>query len=250
MAEEFMGANTKQERKPATLRYTTEARVAGYCLAAGAAMVAAHPAQAEIVFTPNHTSMAQGTFFVDLNHDGLIDIAIKDGFFYSSRFPYAYLSAYGRQASNGVAVIVGDSAAALTDNDLVGSDHIFQKKAQMTRDLGIDSGPWKYGFNRCLGVKFLIRGEVHYGWIGFRKANGLHGIITAQFYGWAYETEPNKPIRAGDMGHGEVFSGKPTPPETPEFTVLELLSSGHLGAAELRRRQALASAGQNARSTK
>lgn len=229
-----MKANASEKRNPVTLRSILETRLAAYSVVAGAALVvAACPAQAEVVFTPNHTSMVIGTFYVDLNHDGLFDFSIKDGFFYSSRFPSSYLNAYGLQSSNGVAVISGESAAALNSDDLVGSSHLFDKKVSMEREGG---GPWKRAFNRSLGVKFLIRGEVHYGWIGFRKVDATHGVATVEFYGWAYETQPNKPIRAGDMGHGETLATNPNTQEPEEFTTLELMSAGHLGIAELRRR--------------
>jgi len=61
-------------------------------------------------------------------------------------------------------------------------------------------GNWKNSKNRYLGLKFEIKGKTHFGWarlsVGFK--NGIRAILT----GYAYETIPNKPIKAGQT-HGE-----------------------------------------------
>jgi hypothetical protein len=58
-------------------------------------------------------------------------------------------------------------------------------------------GNWgKNPSNKYLGVKFLIDGETHYGWVRLTVSTGpggLAGTITA----YAYETEANKRILAG-----------------------------------------------------
>jgi peptidoglycan hydrolase-like protein with peptidoglycan-binding domain len=50
--------------------------------------------------------------------------------------------------------------------------------------------------NRYLGLKFSVNGETHYGWarlnVSFRAPH-----ITATLTGYAYETEANKAIDAG-----------------------------------------------------
>ena len=46
-----------------------------------------------------------------------------------------------------------------------------------------------------LGIEFLIQGKVHYGWMDLDNYNWNQTEIR----GWAYETEPGKPILAGSI---------------------------------------------------
>lgn len=57
-------------------------------------------------------------------------------------------------------------------------------------------GPWKEATRGFLGLKFIIQGQVHYGWARLdvtATIRGIYGAIT----GYAYETEPNTPILTG-----------------------------------------------------
>jgi hypothetical protein len=57
----------------------------------------------------------------------------------------------------------------------------------------------KWGDNpkdRFLGVRFLINGETHYGWIRLTVIT-KPGPLSATITGYAYESLPNKPILAG-----------------------------------------------------
>ena len=91
----------------------------------------------------------------------------------------------------------------------------------------IYGGPWANVTNRFLGVRFLINGEIHYGWIGFRKVRVYP--MGARLYGWAYETEPNKEIIAGDTGRAEQSDSSISP------TSLEILAAGHSGIEQRRK---------------
>ena len=51
--------------------------------------------------------------------------------------------------------------------------------------------------NRYLGVKFLINGQTHFGWVRLTVKSDKLLSITATITGYAYETVPNKPIFAG-----------------------------------------------------
>jgi len=104
-------------------------------------------------------------------------------------------------------------------------------------------GPFANVTNRYLGVRFLINGQVHFAWIGFRSCKNL----TATLLGWAYETQPKTPILAG-AGQGAVFppsaelrpAGSENVPavRAAEPTSLELLAAGHVAVADWRRRNA------------
>jgi hypothetical protein len=59
------------------------------------------------------------------------------------------------------------------------------------------SGHWYYvGSNRYLGVKFLIKGETHYGWV--RMTVNAPGSTTGTITSYAYETIANKRVSAGE----------------------------------------------------
>jgi hypothetical protein len=64
--------------------------------------------------------------------------------------------------------------------------------------------------NRYLGVKFLIDGQVHYGWARM-NAELYFPYINALLTGYAYETTPNLPIRAGDEGQSAASHVRPKP---------------------------------------
>jgi len=51
--------------------------------------------------------------------------------------------------------------------------------------------------DRYLGLKFFIKGEVHYGWARFTvHVNPDNFKVNALLSGYAYEATPGKPIRA------------------------------------------------------
>jgi hypothetical protein len=53
------------------------------------------------------------------------------------------------------------------------------------------NGQWVNVANRYLGLKFLIKGKIHYGWARLSVKVQGHAI-TATLTGYAYETIPNK----------------------------------------------------------
>jgi len=73
-------------------------------------------------------------------------------------------------------------------------------------------GPWanngKGVKKRYLGLKFMIHGQVHFGWARLNvamKRSKIRGTLT----GYAYETIPNKPIIAGKTrGKNEATLGQ------------------------------------------
>lgn len=61
-------------------------------------------------------------------------------------------------------------------------------------------GKWDgNGKDRYLGIRFLINGKTHYGWIRLTVTipSNAKAFMTATITGYAYETIPNKPILAG-----------------------------------------------------
>jgi hypothetical protein len=159
---------------------------------------------AEVVFTAAQQSIGKenafSTMSIDLNHDGVPDLAL---------FAYNFAS-----FSSG-AHFRGDlSAKGLNGNQLLGTNRgfaaalphgqIINSKGNFRQNPGMDecrdssdgfsffsssTGPWLIAKNRFLGVKFTINGETHFGW-----ARLSTGCGDATLTGFAYETVPNKPI--------------------------------------------------------
>jgi hypothetical protein len=66
---------------------------------------------------------------------------------------------------------------------------------------GGPSGSWVNVNKRYLGLKLKISGKIHYGWARLNvkiQGSSIVGTLT----GYAYETVPGKPIRAGQTKDG------------------------------------------------
>ena len=56
--------------------------------------------------------------------------------------------------------------------------------------------------NRYLALTFIVNGKKHYGWARVSVQSTEHPLtLTGTLTGYAYETIPNKPIKAGQT-HG------------------------------------------------
>ena len=53
--------------------------------------------------------------------------------------------------------------------------------------------PWRQVKQAYLGLKFVVKGKVHFGWARIKMVGGSVGF-PAKVTGYAYETIPNKPI--------------------------------------------------------
>jgi hypothetical protein len=97
-------------------------------------------------------------------------------------------------------------------------------------------GPWVNVANRYLGVKFLIGGTTHYGWVRITTSTTAHPHIT----GYAYETTPNTSIKDGTISGPEKV-GNLAPAEmlapNPQPASLGLLARGSDGIAIWRREE-------------
>ena len=117
-----------------------------------------------------------------------------------------------------------------------------QNMAVMLGNFGTSGigGSWVNVKNRYLGIEFKIKGQTHFGWARLNVGFG-GGTLT----GYAYETEPNKPIRAGDTGPvaedrpPEIHSA-PAAVATLRPATLGLLALGSAGLDIWRKEQAIA----------
>jgi hypothetical protein len=239
------------------LSETLEHRLRSYSIAAAATGVGllalVQPAEAEVVITHKIVQVS-GSVSIDINHDGIAD------------FQFTELGSNGslflRVAPlTGGAVVLGPPinsyAAALKRDVMIGPFAHFSSKGGATLEAasivevyvgsGFSSiyfkfrGDWGSNpQNRYLGVKFLIDGETHYGWVRMTVDTGVDSGLYAQIDSYAYETVPDTAICAREVGEC------PTPDADSEETgqnvggpSLGMLALGADGLA-LWRREALA----------
>ena len=190
-------------------------RLNAYALAAGAAgvsLLASTPsAHARIVYTPANIPIVQdgATVDLDLNRDGVSDfqlfnITSTNRGRRAEGFHRSYLGVSPVQQSNRVFAIESEGglfAAALPKGKHVGPHSPFQPSANLLSmwacaggTSGFDcAGPW-YKVNQAfLGLKFVIKGKIHFGWAHIRQA----GETSPTIVGYAYETIPNKRVITG-----------------------------------------------------
>lgn len=227
-----------QVRKPFKIsdslnrKLTTYAQVAS---AAGVSVLAlAAASEAKVVYTETYQVTHDGfPIYIDLNHDGIKDFLVRTTFYQGSSGLEVGLSAAGyRNANNRVAGRRFSSgggyflsaAFALPAGARIGPKgnfsvpspfmavELFKGFGSTYSDVGAWAGGGKGVRDRYLGLRFVIGGEVHYGWARFsvtlgheRQFDDVSGTLT----GYAYETVPNKPIIAGQTTGPDVIAVQP-----------------------------------------
>ncbi len=175
--------------------------------AAGVGVLAlAQPAQGRIIYTKAHKQIALNTtLHVDLNHDGVTDFNLKNFFSATGTPGTAFGSVTVSPAVEGNAVwghttFQRPYASALYPGVRVGPKGRFLtgagKMASADSRSYVCTGPWGNVANRYLGLKFVINGEVHFGWARLNVTCD-HGALSPLLTGYAYETEPDRPIATG-----------------------------------------------------
>lgn len=166
----------------------------------GVALVAlAPPANAEVVYTPANVSIGS-PFLLDLNHDGVAEFTLLHCRCFSASGHSLSFRAQLNVPGNGV---LGEPLAA---GVLIGQGQPFDAVSTayggpiLAR--GFDylsisrfSGPFANAVNKFLGLKFVVNGQIHYGWARLSVPNIF--VLPSSVTGYAYETIPNRPIRAG-----------------------------------------------------
>ncbi len=216
--------------KPAALRDSFHQHLHMYALAASAAGVSVlalvQPGEAEIVYTPVQVTIGPGqTYSLDVNQDGIVDFTIRNhahattsGFDASvfvrpapgnavaghivryGRFNWAYALTSGMRIDKADRHFAPGRATMAFSNYFVGS---YSRGGSWLSYLGTAT--------RFLGLKFKIDGQVHYGWARL-NVQTRSTTITATLTGYAYETIPNKAIKAGDeQGKDDVSVKQPDP---------------------------------------
>jgi len=246
-------------RKIGKLSISVSQQLNAYALAASAAGVSlialVQAAEAKIVYTKTNKVLYKWHDFasLDLNHDGIADFVL--GIVHST-YPGSggKLAAFKAHASTQNSVR-GTSkrfwAAAYPAGVRIGS----KKKAHyegappkssnrgalMEHGCGLSStsvcrnsepfGNWLDVENRYLGLAFQINGETHYGWARLSASVNAAGRLYAVLTGYAYETIPNKAIKAGQTkGADESTAEDFDPSASVTGSVLDKAQPATLGA--------------------
>jgi hypothetical protein len=212
------------KRQSRNLSSALEQRLNAYALAAGAAGVGvlalAHPAEGKIVYTSTHVVIPNGvrTYDLHLDKNGGTDFVLQTRF-YSTTDQSAGTQRLMVSGLDGNSCVRSSHgfAAALKPGKSIGRKGNFNARAVMASDWGsagastsIKRGPWVNVNNRYLGLKFKIKGAVHYGWARL-DVHAMRGYfyLQATLTGYAYETIPNKPIIAGKTKGKDVITVQP-----------------------------------------
>jgi len=216
------------KRRRSELSKVTDGRLKTYSLAALAAGVGAlamaQPAESQVVITTTSIQLnSDGSVPIDLNNDGVTDfiLAIEhngyDHGFYGS---FVAMPVTGGKVMAGTHGSKGAYASALGNGAVIGPSAHFSSSAgrgvtMVERSEGFVSastqntvyGNWGNASNKYLGVKFLINGETHYGWIQM-STDTVDGM-TATIEAYAYEVQANKKVTIGIAGDAAESRTKP-----------------------------------------
>jgi hypothetical protein len=101
-------------------------------------------------------------------------------------------------------------------------------------------GPWLNVRQAYLGIRFLIKGNVHYGWARVKVVQDSKHKFVAIVTGYAYETIPGKPIIAGaTKGPDDAEPTAALSSHTPEPVTLGALALGAPGLSIWRRKESV-----------
>ncbi len=193
-------------------------RLGVYAAAAAAAGVSllslAQPADGSVVVTSANVTIGLGTpVSIDMNADGKSDFEffiLQGGYDHSFYKTLAVAPLTGGKVVGGARGPIGPYGSALASGANIGgtahfSSSVARGQVTIERTNGSVSGSSRYtpygqwgvsAVYHYLGVRFLINGTTHYGWIKMyvtRGSSGFQGFISE----FAYETVAGKTIAAG-----------------------------------------------------
>jgi len=255
-----MKRSPRPRRTPETLPAPLHQRLTTYALTAGATGVSllalAQPSEAEIVYTPaNATISRNGSYSIDLNHDGIVDFKIVEqatgNQLRSTNFLFAAPATGNAVRCPGSFCTSGTSyAAAMRPGAEIGPSRFgwdnfyagmaFQYMFNRSSFVFSSWGWARLSTERYLGLQFQIDGETHYGWarltVKFLKGAPNQRCWEAHLTGFAYETVPNKTIRAGQtVGNDDDAAARPESTPAAQSASLGALALGAEGIVLWRR---------------
>ena len=241
----------RDEQGPRSLPSSLNQKLNAYTLSASAAGVAllsiAQPARAEIVYTATNVQFNIGVANIDFNHDGVEDLRITaSSFAYHSRRG----SVIARTPKTGAVVGHHQAVSALSSGFVIGpTAHFGANNGIMAKYFGIfyggiyekgSEGYWRNAINKYVGVRFLISGQTHYGWVRITISDAGNGY-NVNITGFAYETVANQSITAGQTSGARPVKAEMNPADLSVATnsgpTLGMLAAGALVQPSWRREQ-------------
>jgi hypothetical protein len=250
----------RRKNCPDLISQSLNHRLGLYALAASAAgagiLTVPQALEASVVYTPANIRLSSnGKLGIDLNHDGIAD------FYLSIKVSGSCCSFYTRSLNviggfvgsfeNGV-VGVGLNANALTPGQAIGPKQLFLQAPLRMAAAFNDSnsffdifGAFANKTDRFVGLRFQVNGEIHYGWARFSKVtagfNGSYPVVVATLTGYAYETDANEAITAGQTsGSIKASLNSVEAPYGPHPATLGVLALGTAGLSLWRRENEMA----------
>jgi len=250
-----MNPSSRRSKTLAKVADSTHQQLNSYALAAGAAGVSvlalAQPSEAKIVYTPAHHVIAiNHSYRLDLNHDGIPDFDLKNAFSTGSGAPGGALIVAPERSVNEVWLArhcgTGNRlcAAALPKGTKIGPKGPFRVGSydvMAATDIhGYHAGYW-FNTTAYLGLKFVIKGTIHFGWARAKViVDRQTFMIAATVTRYAYETIPGKAIIAGATKGPDEAEPTALNTPTPEPATLGLLALGAPGMSIWRREESVA----------
>jgi hypothetical protein len=184
-------------------------KIAAYVAAASAAGVSlltlTSSAEAKVVYTPTNTNVQYGTT-IDLNNDGTADFIFDEFIMYHSQRLTIQPAVTGNAIRfRGTGAACGFFGVPVGPGEVFATNTSYFKNGVFVAGFFQYShtsfnGPFANAVNRYLGFKFLINGQVHFGWARLTIQNDVNNAVMT---GYAYETIPNKNIIEGHTSGAE-----------------------------------------------
>jgi len=237
MLPEQTASSKRADKRFIKVNPKLEKQLGAYVAAVGASAVgvlaAAPPASAEIVYTPVNVSITT-SYALDLNGDGIADFTIVRCRCAGSHTSFLLLDFDAKGNAVRPPVKSEAGAGALPAGAIIGKSQFFTTATSYGGALmafgfaygtvSDQGGAWINATRKYLGLKFLVEGQIHYGWarldVGSYTTNDREVTLT----GYAYETTSDHMIRAGQINGGTEESTS-TDDSAPEST-LGLLALG------------------------
>ncbi len=167
-------------------------------------------ASAAIIYTDINPDVVQGasqTYHVNMDNNGLMELDI---FQFSQTGPtWSSVQASGVSHDGGTtwACLVAEGATGYSKrfgaNESISSTNFYENNSIMSSSSQEVEEEWNGVTNGYLGVRFLISGSTHYGWVRLNVNNAGTGFTIKDY---AYESTPNTSILAGAGIVSSTFS--------------------------------------------
>jgi len=231
-----MKARRSKTIHPHAFDQSVNRRLVSYATAAAAAgaglLGLAQPADAQIVYTPAHVVIPYNSgYALDLANNGTTDFILHGSVTSNCSTVFSQLLAKPviGNALEAKFFYSESLARALPAGARIGPGDRFlgqQRRRGILMGEAIYSpgggqvfGSWVRAANRYLGLKFHLNGQAHYGWARLSANLGLQHRMQVLLTGYAYETQPDTPIVAGQetetsggLHNGALPAGKNSPP--------------------------------------